>query len=283
MEPQQEQIREQQKESWNKFSPGWKKWDELLMSFLQPMGDVIIEKLKLKPDDHVLDIANGTGEPGLTIAALVKHGKVTGTDLSEEMLRIAEANAEARGIKNFSTKVADACELPFEDATFTAVSCRMGFMYFPDMQLAANEMYRVLKPGGRIATAVWAGPEQNFWVTSLMGVVKKYIEVPPPPPGAAGMFRCARPGLIADIFAASGFKNVGEQNLQGKGDYVDADTYWKHMMDAAAPIVALMEKSGESVKTAIKNDVYELINANSTNGRALLDFGATIIYGEKPL
>jgi ubiquinone/menaquinone biosynthesis C-methylase UbiE len=281
MEPQLEQIREQQKQSWNKFSPGWKKWDELLMNFLQPMGDAIIEKLNIKVDDHVLDIATGTGEPGLTIAALAKDGKVVGTDLSDEMLLIADANAAARGLKNFSTRVADVCELPFEDNTFSAISCRMGFMFFADMQLAADEMYRVLKPGGRIATSVWAAPDQNFWIGGLMGVVNKYVEVSPPPPGAPGMFRCAKPGLIADIFAASGFKNIGEQNIQGKADYKDADTYWRHMLDAAAPVIALMEKSDEATKTAIKNDVYALINANSTDGRALLDFGATIVYGEK--
>jgi SAM-dependent methyltransferase len=281
MEPQLELIRDQQKQSWNKFSPGWKKWDELLMNFLQPIGDIIVQKLQINAKDDVLDIATGTGEPGLTIAALATDGKVIGTDLSDGMLLIADANAAARGLKNFSTRVADVCELPFEDSTFSAISCRMGFMFFPDMQLAANEMYRVLKPGGRIATSVWAGPDQNFWVGGIIGVVNKYVEVPPPPPGAPGMFRCAKPGLIADIFARSGFKNIAEESIRGKADYVDADTYWKHMMDAAAPVIAAMDKSDEATRTAIKNDVHALINAHSTDGRALLDFGATIIFGKK--
>ena len=157
----QEQIREQQKQSWNKFSPGWKKWDTLLMSFLKPMGDAIIEKLGIGEEDHVLDIAAGTGEPGLTIAAIAKKGTVIGTDLSEEMLKIAESNAAGRGLKNYSTKVADAGELPFSDDSFTAISCRMGFMFFPDMELALGEMYRVLKPGGRIAASVWAAPDRK--------------------------------------------------------------------------------------------------------------------------
>jgi ubiquinone/menaquinone biosynthesis C-methylase UbiE len=283
MEPQQLEISEQQKQSWNKFSPGWEKWDELVMKFLQPMGDAIIEKLKIKPDDHVLDIAAGTGEPGLTIAALAKNGKVIGTDLSDGMLLIADANAAVRGLKNYGTKVANVCDLPFADHTFSAISCRMGFMYFPDMQLAANEMYRVLKPGGRIATAVWSGADKNFWVASIMGVIKKYVELPPPPPGAPGMFRCAKPGLMADIFEQAGFKHISEQEMTGKGDYVDADIYWENMMDVAAPVIAVMDKSDEATKIAIKNDVYALINANSTNGRALLDYGATVIYGEKAL
>ena len=281
MDATQQQIREQQKQSWNKFSPGWKKWDGLLMEFLRPMGDVMIEKLKIREGDHVLDIAAGTGEPGLTIAAIAKKGTVTGTDLSEEMLKIAEDKAAGRGLKNYSTMVTDAGELPFSDHSFTVVSCRMGFMYFPDMKLALDEMYRVLKPGGRIATAVWTGPDQNFWIMGLMGIVNKYVELPPPPPGSPGMFRCAAPGLMAGLFASSGFKNIKEQNIRGKADYVDSKTYWQHMKDCAAPVIALMEKSDTPTKEAIANDVLKLIDANSTNGKALLDFGANIIYAEK--
>ena len=72
MDQQLQEIREQQKASWNKFSSGWKKWDNLVTQFLQPMGDEIIDQLHLKASDAVLDIAGGTGEPGLTIASIVK-------------------------------------------------------------------------------------------------------------------------------------------------------------------------------------------------------------------
>lgn len=86
-------IREQQKESWNKFSPGWKKHDDFMMDFLKPMGDLIITELSIQPEDQVLDIAAGTGEPGLTIAMLASKGKVTATDLADQMLEIAKQNA----------------------------------------------------------------------------------------------------------------------------------------------------------------------------------------------
>jgi ubiquinone/menaquinone biosynthesis C-methylase UbiE len=251
------------------------------MEFLKPMGAAIIDRLKINENDAVLDIATGTGEPGLTIAGITKNGSVVGTDVSEGMLKIAQANADSRGLKNYSTKAADVCELPFADNTFDAISCRMGFMFFPDMQMAANEMYRVLKPGGRIATSVWSAPDQNFWVTSIMGIIKKHVEMPAPDPAAPGMFRCAKPGLISNIFAASGFKNTDEHTILGKADYKDADTYWQCMMDVAAPVIAVMEKADEATKAAIKNDMYAIINTNMINGHAMLDFGATIIYGEK--
>ena len=103
MESQLEKIKEVQKEAWNKSSAGWKKWDDIVMEFLKPMSDEMIRMLRLKDDDTVLDVATGTGEPGLTIASILKNGKVTGVDLSEKMLAVAEENKRKRGIKNFET------------------------------------------------------------------------------------------------------------------------------------------------------------------------------------
>lgn len=130
MEKQLEEIREQQKATWNKFSTGWKKWDELTMDFLKPMGDTIIQQLKLRDTDVVLDVAAGTGEPGLTIASKLKNGKVIITDLADDMLVIAREKAASKGIKNVEFRACDVCELPFADNTFDAISCRMGFMFF---------------------------------------------------------------------------------------------------------------------------------------------------------
>ncbi|MEI9945041.1 MAG: class I SAM-dependent methyltransferase [Chitinophagaceae bacterium] len=155
MGPQQLEIRQQQKDSWNKFSAGWKKWDEMTMEFLGPVGKEIISSIKPSGNDYILDIAAGTGEPGLTIAGMLQGGKVMITDLAEDMLVIAKENAATRGITNIETIACDVCELPFVDNSFDKISCRFGFMFFPDMQLAANEMARVLKPGGKIATSVW--------------------------------------------------------------------------------------------------------------------------------
>ena len=205
MNKQQEEIREQQKQSWNKFSGGWKKWNETNMNFLQPVGKAIIAAINPGGTDKVLDIAAGTGEPGLTIAGMLQGGKVTITDLSPDMLVIAKEDADKRGIKNIETIACDVCELPFADNSFDAVTCRFGFMFFPDMALAASEILRVLKPGGLFATSVWNTPDKNFWVTAIMSTINKNIELPPPVPGAPGMFRCATPGLMKSIFETSWF------------------------------------------------------------------------------
>jgi ubiquinone/menaquinone biosynthesis C-methylase UbiE len=281
MEPQLEQIREQQKEIWNKFSPGWRKWDVFTMEFLKPMGDEIIRSLKLKETDTVLDVAAGTGEPGLTIASIVKNGKVVITDLAEGMLEVARDNATKKGITNYETVACDVCEMPFEDETFDAISCRFGFMFFPDMLMAVKEMARVLKPGGMIAAAVWGTPDKNFWVTATMSTINKHMQLPPPPPGAPGMFRSGNPGFLADLFRQADLKNVTEKEVNGKVNYITTDNYWNFMNDVVAPVVAAMSKADDATRSKIKKEVFELVDQKYPGKRAAIDYGAVIVCGEK--
>lgn len=281
MEQQLEQIREQQKESWNKFSSGWKKWDELMMDSLKPMGDEIIDRIKPAIGETILDIASGTGEPGLTIATMVGNGKVVISDLSEAMLDIARENAQMKGIKNVETIACDVCELPFENNTFDAISCRFGFMFFPDMLLAAKEMHRVLKPGGRIAVSVWNGPEKNFWITAMGSTINRHMQLPVPPIEGPGMFRCAKDGLLENLFIQAGFKNTSDTEVTGKMNCGTTDVYWNMITEVAAPFVSALSKADDDMRSKIKSEVYKLFDEKFPDGKVAIDSSAKVIYGEK--
>jgi ubiquinone/menaquinone biosynthesis C-methylase UbiE len=281
MEQQLKEIREQQKASWNKFSPGWKKWDDLTMDFLKPMGDEIIRLIKPKNNELVLDVAGGTGEPGLTIASMLTEGKVSITDLAENMLEIAHENAKKRGIKNIEIHACDVCELPFDDNTFDAISCRKGFMFFPDMLLAAKEMARVLKPGGRIAASVWNVPEKNFWITAIMGTISRNMELPPLPPGAPGMFRCAEDGFMYDLFSKAGLKNISLYEIAGRLNSKTADVYWEMMTEIGAPIVAALSNADDELRKKIKSEVYQVVSEKYPDGNVIMESSAIVIYAEK--
>jgi ubiquinone/menaquinone biosynthesis C-methylase UbiE len=281
MEQQLELIREQQRQSWNKFSPGWKKWDELFMDFLKPVGDEIIRQLNPENDDAVLDVAAGTGEPGLTIASMLKKGRVVITDLAEDMLVIAEENAKRRGIENIETVACDVSEMPFADNTFDAISCRFGFMFFPDMLLAAKEMFRVLKPGGRISASVWNVPEKNFWITATMGTISKNMQLPAPPSGAPGMFRCTKEGLMADIFKQAELKNISVTEVTGKLNCGSTDVYWNVMTELAAPVVAALSNADDVLREKIKAEVYQAVNRQYPERHVFINGGSLVIYGEK--
>ena len=279
MEPQLEKIREVQKEAWNKSSAGWKKWDDIMMEFLKPMCDEMIRMLRLKDDDIVLDVATGTGEPGLTIASLLKNGKVTAIDLSEKMLAVAEENALKRGIKNFETICCDVSALPFANGTFTAITCRMGFNLFPNMDLALSEMVRVLKPGGRIVASVWNTPEKNPWVSASMQTMISMLQLTPPAEGAPGIYRCSKPGLMADLFANAGLKDIRQKEAEGKLQFENSATYWSFITETSSPVAFF--KADEALQQQIKQTVLDKVTRKSLNDNIALESNAIIIYGEK--
>ena len=281
MEQQFQEIRKNQKASWNKFSPGWKKWNLELNRHMQPASDGIIGLLKPKGSQIILDIAAGTGEPGFSIATMLTGGKVIITDLADEMLNIARENASKKGIINIEFRACDVCELPFDDNTFDGVSCRMGFMFFPDMLLAAREILRVLKPGGRIAAAVWSTADKNFWVTAIAETINRNMQLPVSPPENPGIFRCSKSGLMTNIFHQAGFKNISESEVTCSLKCGTAEIYWQMMTEIAAPVVAALTTADDDMKDKIKREVYDLVNEKYPDGNIVMDGNALLIYGEK--
>src|SRR3954452_11694910 len=169
--PNADEIRNGQRARWANLSASWEKWDSVIMDQLGPVGAAMIERLDIAEDQHHLDVAAGTGEPGLSIARLAPEGRVVLTDLAPEMLDVAARRAKAQGVSNIETKVCSADDLPFEDATFDSVSVRFGYMFFPDMAEAAAECARVFKPGGRLCSSVWIKPEQTAWTSIAMQAI----------------------------------------------------------------------------------------------------------------
>jgi SAM-dependent methyltransferase len=121
--PSADEIREVQRATWAGLSAGWEKWDSVIMDQLGPVGAAMIENLGIAEDQQHLDVAAGTGEPGLSIARLSPKGRVVLTDLVAEMLGIAARRASAQGVANIETKVCSADDLPFHDAAFDASQC----------------------------------------------------------------------------------------------------------------------------------------------------------------
>jgi ubiquinone/menaquinone biosynthesis C-methylase UbiE len=274
-------IRDQQRDTWDRFSAGWKKWDKLVLGWLAPFGDAMLRLAKLREDSHVLDVAAGTGEPGLTAAATVPLGKVTVTDLSERMLAVAAENATRRGLTNFETKVCDAGALPFGDASFDTVLCRFGFMFFPDVALAAREFARVAKPGARVCAAVWSGPDKNPWATTIMSTIARHVDMPTPPPGSPGLFRCAQAGMMRHAFEEAGLKDLREEDVSSMMTHASPETYWNFMTDIAAPVVAGLAKADAATQAKIRDEVLSLARQATQEGKVRLRSTATIIVGTR--
>lgn len=274
-------IRDQQRETWDRFSSGWKKWDELVLSWLAPFGEAMLRQADLKETSSVLDVAAGTGEPGLTAARLVPEGRVMVTDLSERMLAVAAESARRRGLRNFDTRACDAGALPFPDASFDAVLCRFGFMFFPDVAASVREFARVSKPGARVCAAVWSAPDKNPWATTVMGAIARHVDMPAPPPGSPGLFRCAQDGMMHDVFVEAGLRDVEEEEVSAFLIVDSPEQYWRFMNEIAAPVVAGLARADETTRERIRSEVLEEARRSMRHGRVEMLSTARVVVGTR--
>jgi ubiquinone/menaquinone biosynthesis C-methylase UbiE len=276
-----DRIRDQQRDAWDEFSAGWKKWDELVLGWLAPFGAAMIRQASLRDDSHVLDVAAGTGEPGLTVATLVPAGRVTVTDLSEGMLAVAAEAAARRGLDNLETRACDAGALPFDDASFDAVLCRFGFMFFPDVAGAARELARVAKPGARVCAAVWSAPELNPWATTMLGAIGRRVPAPPPQPDSPGLFRCAPEGYLRRVFADAGLQEIAEEEVSSDLVLADPEQYWSFMNDVSAPVAGRLATVEQAAREEIHAEVLGLAAAVRGEGHIRMGSTATIVAGTR--
>lgn len=240
--PTDDEIRDAQRATWAGLAAGWDRWDAVIMEQLRPVGTALAERLDIAVDQQHLDIASGTGEPGLTIAGLAPRGRVVLTDLAPEMLEVAERRAHTQGRTNVETRVCSADDLPFGDASFDSVTVRFGYMFFPDGAAATAEFARVLRPGGRLGSSVWAGPEANPWTTIAMQAIADEVELPPPDPDGPGMFRCAAPGAVSTLYACAGLRDITEWDVGVELVTRSPEEYWAMISEHVSLAVAALRQ-----------------------------------------
>jgi ubiquinone/menaquinone biosynthesis C-methylase UbiE len=198
-------------EAWRESARYWTKHSDTIHKMFTPLTRALIERAGIHEGQTVLDVAGGAGEPSLTIAGVVgTEGSVTYTDGVAQMVEAARAEAQRRGITNIQFRQTVAESLPFADSAFDVVVSRLGVMLFGDPAAAVREMLRVLKPGGRLAFAVWAKSEVNPFCYLVTRVMEQHVKSPAADPDAPNAFRFAEPGKLTRVMTDAGAIDVKE-------------------------------------------------------------------------
>src|SRR6266705_1168338 len=248
---------------WSGSAPFWEKHREIIRQMFAPITHALVEDGQIGSQHAVLDIATGPGEPALSVAALVgPEGKIFGIDPIPEMVAAARRAADRLGLKNAQFEVAFADHLPFPADTFDAVVSRFGVMFFPSPVDAVREILRVLKPGRKLAMAVWHFAERNPFHYTLSRVIERYVDSPPPAPDAPDAFRFASPGKLGEVLTEAGAIATSERVLQFSIQApVSVEDFWAlrcEMSEKLREKVAML--SSEQV-TEVKRQSLESLRA----------------------
>lgn len=214
-----------QQPDWDKIAEKFDMW----LPQIAPVGQAMIEVLDAAPGQRILDMASGTGEPALTLAQqLGDQAEIIGTDAAEGMVRVSQGKVDALGLKHLSFRTMPAEKLDFEDNSFDRVLCRFGVMLFEDSLKGAQEMCRVLKPGGKFAIAVWHTPETMPTMHWSYQVFKPRLSEENLP-ALAKVTSLGGPGVLEDLLYKAGFTDFTIETKTLYYQFDSFDAYWGQM------------------------------------------------------
>jgi ubiquinone/menaquinone biosynthesis C-methylase UbiE len=278
MQPDQEVINR-----WSGSAPFWEKHREIIRQMFAPVTYALVEDGQIGGKHAVLDIATGPGEPALSVATLVgPEGKIFGIDPIPEMVAAARRAAGHLGLENVQFDVAFADHLPFPADTFDAVISRFGVMFFPSPVEALREMLRVLKPGRKLALAVWHFEERNPFHYSLSRVIDRFVDSPPPAADALDAFRFASPGKLRTVLNEAGAIASSERLLQFTIQApISVKDFWALRLEMSDKLREKIAALSKEQMTEVKGQALESLGEYSTDRGLSFPAEVLIVSGAK--
>lgn len=237
---------------WTAAAAGWRKWIDTLEgdSAGRVVTHALLEQAGVRRGDHVLDVGSGYGEPGLSAARAVgPTGHVTCLDISADMLAFGEERSRSYSLATVTFVEGDIETTELEPAGFDVVLSRATLMYAADPLATLRLLKAALRPGGRLAVAVWATPDKVAFATPVPVMVDMLgIE---PPAGGPGPFALGGDGVLQSLVREAGFTDVVSGTTVATYVMPSAEACTEWVRDVAPPITELIADQPASVQEQV--------------------------------
>lgn len=277
-----EQFKDQQREMWDSVAKEWHSWWPTIERGAQRVCDKLVELADVISGDRVLDIATGIGEPAVTAAKRASpNGRVVATDISSQMIAIAQSRAKSLGLDGIMEFiVTDAEQLDFPNSSFDAILSRWGLMLLPNISLALTRIRLLLASGGIFAAAVWSLPSKVPLLDLAFSAVRKEINVPEPPSGIPGPFALANADALEQSFGQAKFNNIRLERVDITINFDSAESYTRFHYQVSAPIQAILINQTEEKKRQVWDAITDTVASYAdSHGRVNLDNEVICIAG----
>jgi ubiquinone/menaquinone biosynthesis C-methylase UbiE len=238
------------------LAPGWERWRARIEENVAPVREWMIKELAPRPGDTLLELAAGAGDTGFEAAALAgEDGQLISTDFSPAMVEVARRRGAELGREDVDHRVMDAERIELDDDSVDAVLCRFGYMLMDEPAAALAETRRVLRPGGRVALAVWSSPERNPWITIGFGLLVERGLLPAPEPSGPSPFAMANAEGTRGLLEAAGFTDVRTEELPVRFGFRDLDDYMAYSADTGGPAALVLRELPDEELEALKSEL----------------------------
>jgi SAM-dependent methyltransferase len=251
-----EDYRRASYEIWEAMAPGWERWRARIEETAAPVREWMLRELAPRPGDTVLELSAGAGDTGFAAAAIIgEHGRLISTDFSPDMVEVARRRGAELGLQNVDYRVIDAERIELDADSVDGALCRNGYMLMADPAAALSETRRVLRPGGRLALAVWGAPERNPWAAIGGRILIERGHIPPPEPGAPGIFSMASEERTRALLEGAGFTAVRTEHVPVRFAFRDLDEYERWVTEVGGPFAIVFRELPAREREVLKAEL----------------------------
>lgn len=204
-------------------------YEDASRDYWQYLSRRTVDRLRLRPGEHVLDVPCGTG-PSLVPAAeqVGPTGRVVGIDYAAQMLAIAQEKVQARGLAHVELRLGDMTAIPAPERPFDAVVCVLGIFFVDDMPGLARSLYGLVRPdGGRLGVGVFGErffePMREVFLDAVATVAPGVHVVQP-------WCRVETAAVLERIFEDAGIADVVVEEYEDTLPLPSADDWWRIVM-----------------------------------------------------
>jgi len=249
-----EALKEKQSKAWSSAP-----YEQVSVQHLDVLAD-LLDRLELKPQMRLLDVATGTGELARPAARLGLE--VTAIDFAESLIETARATTDREGLV-VQYDVGDAEALPYADESFDAVTSTFGVMFAPDHQAAAAELARVVAPDGLLGLTVWTA---DGGVARMFSVLRPYMAAPPA--GAGSPFQWGTREHITELLGDAFELDISEDVVVQVG--ASGEAMWELMAGSYGPTKALAESLEPDVREKLHREFAAFFESYRDGGEVRL-------------
>ena len=249
------------------IAPTWHSRRAVIEDVARPVADWMLDALAPGAGQTILELAAGSGDTGFDAAAIIgEEGRLLSTDFSPTMLEGARSRGDERGVRNVTYQVIDAERMELDADSVDGALCRFGYMLMDDPAAALTETRRVLRPGGRLALAVWGPPERNPFFTAIVIGLVQGGHFPPPDPDGPGLFSLADAGKLTGMLESAGFGEVRTEEVPIVFALPDVEEYVSMVADTAGPVGLAVQRLTEEEREAVKAQAEAMLERFRVDG-----------------
>ena len=234
-------------EGWENVSRGYQQHFAALTS---QSVQALLDAAQVREGMRVVDVCCGPGM--ISAAASTRGAKAIGIDFSAAAVRLARSNVDDAEFRE-----GDAQALPFDDDSVDAVLCGFGIIHLPDPERALAEMYRVLRPRGRVALSVWEAPVAGNGFGLIYGSIKQHANLDVDLPHGPDFFQFSDPDKLAAALLETGFSNPSVTSVAQTWEFDAASGLVDAVMQGAVRAPALIAAQSADIQRTIVDAIID--------------------------